>query len=155
MGVKFTSRKKAIFLFAIAFSIFISGCIVIPVPLDKEEAQEGRIVAEEQLTLLQKGSTTKEGVLERLGPPSFIWKAKNLFAYFWIQRWGHLFIAAFVPPFGGGMGVDPVDIQYALFFQFDECDRIREFEKIKIDLKQEYRALMEDWARKTDSTRPP
>jgi len=108
-------------------------------------------ITKEELTFIQEGMTSKNEVIERLGPPSVIWKKANIFAYDCVSKWGDLFILVFVGAGYGGFGgteLKPLAETHILLIQFDENDLIKRFEKISIAGSDDYGNLLEKWVNK-------
>jgi hypothetical protein len=146
-------QRKAL-LILLFFALWLQGCVLVfPVPSSKEEILSGKKITKEELTFIQEGMTSKNEVIERLGPPSVIWKKANILAYDCVSKWGDLYVIAVVGAVGGvggfgGGGSQQLAETHILLIQFDENDLIKRFEKISIAGSDHYGNLLEKWVNK-------
>jgi hypothetical protein len=66
--------------FFLITSIFLAGCAIIPVPVERVVV-DGRRFTESDLDFIQSGTTTDIEIIDNLGKPTIRLSAQNILVY--------------------------------------------------------------------------
>ena len=145
------SRKSIPLLLCLC--LWLSGCVMLPVPTSEDKILVGKQITEEQISFLTPEITTRQEVLERLGNPRVIWEDARIFVYNWQMRQGVLFWA-YGAYYTGGAGMTDIPRHYLLLIQFDEQDRIRRFERTVCSIHRPYADCLKEWEKGPGAATP-
>jgi outer membrane protein assembly factor BamE (lipoprotein component of BamABCDE complex) len=129
----------------------LSGCII---PYHSHKVYEGAEIEMKNLTWLHVGETTRDQVLEKLGPPYIDFVDRHVIAYAWSGQSGE---AVFVTKYATGT---PIRMRRAFLVRFDSGNRVaafstvtRQTEVIPYDVRavsfdaeyDDWRKIIDDW----------
>lgn len=105
-------------LFCIAFSFFLHGCVVIPIPDESPEVLYGEAIKEgEAKSPIRIGEGIND-IKARFGEPTFELGQQKVFVYMWTVKAGKVIWLVGGAPMGVG-GVESVAVSHLLFVAFD------------------------------------
>ncbi|MCI0748640.1 MAG: hypothetical protein L0Y58_24795 [Verrucomicrobia subdivision 3 bacterium] len=122
---------------AVLASCLVSGCVIVPVPVNHHTAASRTNVQTDDILWLVPGQTTREEVLLRLGEPDAVTEDDLSMSYRWEKIRLGLFAAVFAG-YGGGSGYSEYARDYTLDLHFDPCGKFErgEVKKSKLTLKR-------------------
>lgn len=137
----------------------------IPVPAGKRAALSGRVIDRTDVEFILIGTTTYSEVIERLGQGYRTSGSRHAptISYCWEKKGGDVYYAGilFLPttygvigPYGGA-GKDSKTWSYwrGFFVQFDEKDRVRRFEFVKLDRRLSIDEQRDQWGNQVSQKR--
>lgn len=131
--------------------------LAIPVPADKRAALSGRVIDPADVEFITVGVTTRIELIQKLGHGYRTSGSRHALtiSYSWEKKGGDVYYAGmfFLPTtYGvigpeGGAGKDSKTWSYwrGFFVQFDEQDRVRRFEFVKLDKKRSIDEQRDQW----------
>lgn len=135
-----------LWLSQVVLLMFFTGCVVIPIPTKETKVLSGRPISPEKRVLLKPGETTREQVVNCLGPPSYEWEDRRTFAYVWDMRQAiALWIAGAY--YTGAAGVEDVPKHYVLLIEFDAGSKMVRSELVKRPWLESLKGLLIRWQR--------
>jgi hypothetical protein len=139
----FCNSNKKLLITILFMSVTLSSCIAIPIPTPLKII-DGQPVTNDQLSFLTPGHTTRDIVIDRLGPPSVVWEDACILAYNWEVRQG---IVVWVAGAGytGAAGVGDITERYIFLLQFDDNDRLIRSGKVVHEPFESYGDNLEKW----------
>ncbi len=135
-----------------AASLWLAGCIVVPIPTGETNVLHGRPVEASQLELLTIGSTTSVEIVAHFGQPQVIWEDARIWAYDWDMQSGVLYWAVGAY-YTGAAGITPLSTSHFFLVEFDEADRVRRFSCGVRPGLQSYLEFLKAW--QAEGTRAP
>jgi len=116
--------SKSVIIVAMAFFFVLSGCAAVVVPTPENEVLSGRKITNENIAFIEQGVTSRNDVIQELGPPDMDFNDLQTIAYSWevLDSYMPWVIA------GGGAGVEKIGKPYALLIAFDKDDNVLNFE---------------------------
>lgn len=140
--------------------VWLNGCVPLALPIPTgQKVHWGKQVTQEEVAFLTPNVTTKQEVIDRLGNTTRVSENDRLFVYAWNVHWGYLpWVLVPIAPVpvgssGNTEGIKDINIDYLLLIQFDEQDRVRRFEKVRVPLFKSAGATITEWV--TDKTSLP
>lgn len=141
--------------------LFLTGCamVVIPVPADKRAAISGHVIDKADIGFIAIGVTTRDEVVHRLGQNFRTSQSKAAISYSWERKGGDLYYAAILTDMrtNGAMGAGKDSRTWSywrgLFVDFDEHDRVRRFEFVKLNQNRSVDDQRNEWAAKRNLKR--
>lgn len=124
------------------------GCLVVPVPLPENKVLSGNEVEKEALSFVITETTTKQEVVEALGPPSIHIMGENIYVYDWVKRQAIVLWAVLLGQ-GADGGMEEIGKHYVLFFRFDENDHVIDYEITSRSKFESYSDHLLDWIKES------
>lgn len=103
------------------------GCAAVIVPVPENEVLSGREITNENLAFIKQGVTSRNEVIQELGPPAMDFKELRATAYSW-EVLGYYMPWVIGGGLSGAGGVAKIGKPYALLIAFDKDDHVSKFE---------------------------
>ena len=132
----------------VPFLAFGCAVVAVPIPVPENKVISGSEVEKEALSFVIIGSTTKDDVVNALGPPSIHIMGENIFVYDWVKRNLLILWAAGVGG-SGDAGIKELGKHYVLFFRFDGNDHVIDYEITSRSKFESYSDHLLDWIKES------
>jgi outer membrane protein assembly factor BamE (lipoprotein component of BamABCDE complex) len=125
--------------------VLLAGCVAIPVP-NKSRILSGRHISDAAVSFIEKGVTTKDILLSRLGKPT-MWLDAQRIALYGLVRTSDAFLLVLGP--GLGREIEMAERE-ALIVRFDEAGQVANWGREKLGRGATWLEGVERWAKVED-----
>jgi len=126
-------------------AMFLTGCAVVPVPVDKV-VLEGQRFTGSELEFVRPGTTARQEVIHKLGDPT-IWLARQRILVYGIRQVesGVLWLIGAGPTGAGGLVEG--ETREAVYLVLDDADIVTHWGRAPVERGETWLSAATDWAR--------